>query len=64
MFELQTSNLCEAKVLVVDLKFVVVTKVSLGKTDGDDAVNLDELMSKVAMRFAGDGDVVVWVVWV
>ena len=62
MFELQTSNLCEAKVLVVDLKFVVVTKVSLGKTDGDDAVDLDELMSEVAMRFAGDGDVVVWVV--
>ena len=48
--------------MVVDLKFVVVTKVSLGKTDGDDAVNLDELMSKVAMRFAGDGDVVVWAV--
>ena len=59
MFELQTSNLCEAKVLVVDLKFVVVTKVSLGKTDGDDAVNLDELMSKVAMRSAGGDDDIV-----
>ena len=50
--------------MVVDLKFVVVTKVSLGKTDGDDAVNLDELMSKVAMRVAGDDVVSVWVVWV
>ena len=48
--------------MVSDLKFVVVTKVSLGKTDEDDAVNWDEMMSKVAMRFAGDGDVVVWVV--
>ena len=47
------------KVLVVDLKFVVVTKVSLGKTDGDDAVNLDELMSKVAMRSAGGDDDIV-----
>ena len=27
-------------------------------------LNLDELMSKVAMRFAGDDDVIVWVVWV
>ena len=62
MFELQTSNLCEAKVLVVDLKFVVVTKVSLGQTDDDDAVNLDELMNKVAMRFSGDEDDIVWVV--
>ena len=50
--------------MVVDLKFVVVTKVSLGKTDGDDAVNLDELMSKVAMTCAGDDDDVGRVVWV
>ena len=50
--------------MVVDLKFVVVTKVSLGKTDGDDAVNWDELMSKVAMRFADDDDDIVWVSWV
>ena len=62
MFELQTSNLCEARFLVSDLKFVVVTKVSLGKTDCDDVVNLDELMSKVAMRCAGDDDDVGWVV--
>ena len=27
-------------------------------------LNLDEMMSKVAMRFAGDDDVMVWVVWV
>ena len=27
-------------------------------------LNLDELVSKVAMRFAGDDDVIVWVVWV
>ena len=27
-------------------------------------VNLDELMSKVAMRFGSDDDDVVWVVWV
>ena len=27
-------------------------------------LNLDELMSKVAMRFAGDDDYIVWVVWV
>ena len=26
-------------------------------------LNWDELMSKVAMRFAGDDDVIVWVVW-
>ena len=25
-------------------------------------LNLDELMSKVAMRFAGDDDVIAWVV--
>ena len=43
---------------------MMVMKGSLGKTDGDDAVDLDELMSKVAMRFAGDDDVIVWVVWV
>ena len=48
--------------MVSDLKFVVVTKVSLGNTDGDDAINLDEMMSKVAMRFAGDDVVSVWVV--
>ena len=48
--------------MVSDLKFVVVTKVSLGQPDDDDAVNLDELMSKVAMRFAGDDDDIVWVV--
>ena len=64
MFELQTSNLCEARFVVSDLKFVVVTKVSLCKTDDDDAVTLDELMCKVAMRFAGDDVVSVWVVWV
>ena len=40
MFELQTSNLCETRFLVSDLKLVVVTKVSLGNTDGDDAVGL------------------------
>ena len=62
MFELQTSNLCEARFLVSDLKFVVVTKVSLGQTDDGDAVNLDKMMNKVAMRFAGDDDGVVWVV--
>ena len=50
--------------MVADLKFVVVTKVSLCKTDDDDAVTLDELMCKVAMRFAGDDVVSVWVVWV
>ena len=51
--------------MVVDLKFVVVMKVSLGQTDDDDMLlNLDELMSKVAMRFAGDDDDIVWVVWV
>ena len=27
-------------------------------------LNLDELMSKVAMRFAGDDDDIVWGVWV
>ena len=27
-------------------------------------LNLDEMMSKVAMRFAGDDVVSVWVVWV
>ena len=43
---------------------MVVTKVSLGQTDDDDAVNLDELTSKAAMRFAGDDVVSVWVVWV
>jgi hypothetical protein len=48
--------------LVSDLKFVVVTKVSLGQTDDGDAVNLDKMMNKVAMRFAGDDDGVVWVV--
>ena len=63
MFELQTSNLCEARFLVSDLKFVVVTKVSLGQTDDDDAVNLDELMNKVAMRVAGYDVVSAWVVW-
>ena len=26
-------------------------------------LGLDELMSKVAMRFAGDDDGIVWVVW-
>ena len=26
-------------------------------------LNLDEMMSKVAMRFAGDDVVIVWVVW-
>ena len=61
---MQTSNLCEARFVVSDLKFVVVTKVSLCKTDDDDAVNLDKLMSKVAMRFVGDDDDVGWVVWV
>ena len=64
MFEFQTPNLGEVRFLVSDLKFVVVTKVSLGQTDDDDAINLDEMMSKVAMRFAGDDDVIVWVVWV
>ena len=49
--------------MVSDLKFVVV-KVSLGQTDDDDAVNWDEMMSKVAMRVAGDDVVSVWVVWV
>ena len=49
--------------MVSDLKFVVVTKVSLGQTDDDDAVNSDELMNKVAMRCAGDDVVMVWVVW-
>ena len=63
MFELQTSNLCEARFLVSDLKLMVVTKVSLGQTDDDDAVNWDEMMSKVAMRCAGDDGVIVWVVW-
>ena len=48
--------------MVADLKFVVVTKVSLGQTDDDDAVNVDKMMSKVAMRFAGDDDDIVWVV--
>ena len=48
--------------MVVDLKFVVVTKVSLGQTDDDDAVNLGKMTSKVAMRFAGDDVVSVWVV--
>ena len=62
MFELQTSNLCEARFLVSDLKFVVVTKVSLGQTDDGDAVNLDKMMNKVAMGVAGDDDGVVWVV--
>ena len=47
--------------MVADLKFVVM-KVSLGQTDDDDAVNLDKMMSRVAMRFAGDDDGVVWVV--
>jgi len=51
-FWFQTSNL------------MVVTKVSLGQTDDDDAVNWDEMMSKVAMRVAGDDVVSVWVVWV
>ena len=40
MFELQTSNLCEARLLVSDLKFVVVTKDATGQTDDDDAVGL------------------------
>ena len=40
MFEMQTSNLCEARFLVSDLKFVVVTKVSLSQTDDDDAGEL------------------------
>ena len=61
--ELQTSNLCEARFVVSDLKLVVVTKVSLGQTDDDDAVNLKELMNKVAMRCAGDDGVIVWVGW-
>ena len=64
MFELQTSNLCEARFLVSNLKFVVVTKVSLGQTDDDDAVNLGKMTSKVARRCAGDDDDVGWVVWV
>ena len=59
---MQTSDFCEARFLVSDFKLVVVTKVSLGQTDDDDAINLDEMMSKVAMRFAGDDDGVVWVV--
>ena len=62
VFELQTSNLCEARFVVSDLKFVVVTKVSLGQTDDDDTMNLGKMTSKVAMRFAGDDDGVVWVV--
>ena len=49
--------------MVSDLKFVVM-KVSLGQTDDDDALNLDKMMSKVAMRFAGDDVGSVWVVWV
>ena len=48
--------------MVSDLKFVMGMKVSLGQTDDGDAVDLDELRSKVAMRFAGDDDGVVWVV--
>ena len=47
---------------VAYLKFVVVMKVSLGQTDDDDAVNSDKMMSKVAMRCAGDDGVIVWVV--
>ena len=62
MFEFQTSNLCEARFVVSDLKLMVVMKVSLGQTDGDDAVNLDKMMNKVAMGVAGDDDGVVWVV--
>ena len=42
---------------------MVVTKVSLGQTDDDDALNSDEMMSKVAMRCAGDDGVIVWVGW-
>ena len=49
--------------MVADLKFMMVMKGSLGQTDDDDAVNLDELMNKVAMRCAGDDVVMVWVVW-
>ena len=37
---MQTSNLCEARFLVADLKFVMGMKVSLGQTDDDDAVGL------------------------
>ena len=43
---------------------MVVTKVYLGQTDDDDAVNLGKMTSKVAMRFAGDDGDIVWVVWV
>ena len=39
MFELQTSNLCEARFLVSDLKLMVVMKASPGQTD-DAAVEL------------------------
>ena len=39
-------------------------KVSLVKLVVMMLLNLDELMSKVAMRFAGYDDDIVWVVWV